>query len=144
MSAEFMQMSPTPIMGRTPIFVFGSNLQGRHGKGAALVATLSHGAKRGQGEGMQGRSYAIPTKATPYAPLPLAAVGGHVARFLEYARKRRDYHFNVTAIGCGHAGFTPAQIAPMFHDALTMVNVTLPAPFLEVLCSPAHYRRLEP
>jgi hypothetical protein len=99
------------------IFVFGSNLAGRHGKGAALFALKNHGAIYGQGEGLQGRSYGIPTKDHYIRTLHLDNIRMHVERFLEFARNHPELTFNLTAIGCGLAGYTPAQIAPMFADA---------------------------
>lgn len=117
-----------------PVFVFGSNLAGRHGKGAALWARTNRGAIYGQGEGLQGNSYAIPTKGVspkrnaPMPVLPLWEIDAYVHRFLEFARARPDLTFQVTPIGCGHAGYTPAEIAPMFTDA--PANVTLPPEFL--------------
>lgn len=98
------------------IFVFGSNLQGRHGKGAALFARENHGAIYGQAEGLQGNSYAIPTKSTPYRSLPLEKVLEGIARFKQFALEHPELLFKVTPIGCGLAGFTPEQIRPAFND----------------------------
>lgn len=111
----------------TEIFVFGSNLAGRHGKGAALYARQHHGAIYGQGEGMQGRSYAIPTKGHRLEVLPLASISGHVRTFLDYARAHPELTFRVAAIGCGLAGYKPAQIAPLFAGCSD--NVELPDVF---------------
>ncbi len=102
-------------MSRT-IFVFGSNLAGRHGKGAALYARQHHGAIYGQGEGLQGDSYAIPTKDAFLRTMPLAEIEARVARFLTFARQF-NARFVVTRIGCGLAGYTDAQIAPMFANS---------------------------
>lgn len=117
------------------IFVFGSNLAGRHGKGAALHARQHYGAKNGQGEGRHGNSYAIPTKRTPWETLPLDVISGHVATFKRYAWLRQKMHleeqFLLTPIGCGLAGYTPEQIAPMFADAPS--NVVIPPEFLAIL-----------
>ena len=110
-----------------PVFVFGSNLAGRHGKGAALWARIHRGAVYGQGEGRQGNSYAIPTKDERIRTLPLERVAKGVARFLSYARAHPDEQFQVTPIGCGLAGFKPAQIAPLFSDAPS--NSILPDEF---------------
>lgn len=99
------------------IFVFGSNLAGRHGKGAALYAKMHHGAINGRGEGIQGDSYAIPTKTAKLEPLPLDKINEAVARFLDYARANPDKIFTVTRIGCGLAGYKDEQISPMFKDA---------------------------
>lgn len=110
------------------VFVFGSNLAGRHGKGAALYARQRFGAVYGQGEGRQGQSYAIPTKDEALRPLPIDAIAGHVSRFLDYARQHPADVFEVTAIGCGLAGYTPEQIGPLFRGAAE--NVMLPPAFL--------------
>lgn len=113
------------------VFVFGSNLAGRHGKGAALFALKNHGAKYGQGEGRQGNSYAIPTKDAQLKPRDLQSIAVSVALFLDYARQHESETFQVTAVGCGLAGFSPAQIAPMFKDA--PLNCELPLEFKNVL-----------
>lgn len=110
------------------IFVFGSNLAGMHGGGAAALAYRRWGAVWGQGVGMQGQCYAIPTmhggvdKIKPY-----------VDEFIEYARNHSEYDFLVTEIGCGIAGFVPADIAPLFVEALDVQNIYLPQRFLDVL-----------
>ena len=99
------------------IFVFGSNLAGRHGKGAALSALREHGAIYGQGAGPQGASYAIPTKDEQLRTLPLIEIKHYVNVFLSYARYNPDLVFQVTRIGCGLAGYTDEQISPMFKEA---------------------------
>lgn len=99
------------------IFVFGSNLAGRHGKGAALCARLEHGAVYGVGAGRTGNSYAIPTKDARLRTLPLEQIASHVADFLAYARAHSELQFEVTRVGCGLAGYTDAQIAPLFQGA---------------------------
>jgi len=96
------------------IFVFGSNLAGRHGMGAARHALRSHGATYGVGEGIQGESYAIPTKDHALKPLPLDEIKKYVDIFKEFARDHQEYRFSVTRVGCGLAGYTDEQIAPMF------------------------------
>lgn len=96
------------------VFVFGSNLAGRHGAGAARFAVFEHGAVYGQGIGLQGSSYGIPTKDERIETLPLDVIGGFVADFLNFARSRQDLTFYVTPIGCGLAGYKRAQIRPMF------------------------------
>ena len=100
-----------------PVFVFGSNLAGRHGKGAALYARQHHGAIYGCGEGRQGNSYGIPTKDASLRTLPLPVIAGHVKAFLAYAEASPGLSFQVTAIGCGLAGYEPSQIGPMFDGA---------------------------
>ena len=99
------------------IFVFGSNLAGRHGKGAALHARKHHGAIYGKGVGRQGQSYAIPTKDANLQTLPLSIVAGHIDDFINYAINNPDLKFEVTRVGCGLAGYTEQQIAPLFKNA---------------------------
>lgn len=111
-------------MSKGAVFVFGSNLAGRHGRGAALHARRYHGAIYGQGEGRQGNSYAIPTKDELLVPLPLAAIEKHVCAFVEYAFRHPKETFQVTKIGCGLAGYRESQIAPMF--AYAPANCILP------------------
>jgi hypothetical protein len=111
-------------MDRTEIFVFGSNLTGRHGAGAALAAVKEHGAIFGQGQGLQGSSYAIPTKDRNLTPLPLNLIKDWVSVFKRFAAAHPELTFNVTRIGCGLAGFTDQEIAPMFAGC--PANVILP------------------
>lgn len=99
------------------IFVFGSNLAGRHGKGDALTARTHHGAIYGQGEGLQGRSYGLPTKDAGIKSLPFAEVEKSVGRFLEFARENPGMTFDIAAVGCRLAGFSPLQVAPLFASA---------------------------
>lgn len=96
------------------IFVFGSNLRGVHGAGAAKCALEEHGAIYGCGIGMQGNSYAIPTKDWNIRTLPLGQIHIHVEHFIRFAKANPDLTFQVTRIGCGLAGYTPEVIAPMF------------------------------
>lgn len=115
------------------IFVFGSNRQGRHGKGAALKARDLHGAIQGQAEGLQGNSYAIITKELrPWRPkVTLEEIKQGVATFLDFAKDHPEMIFYVTPIGCGLAGFKPEQIAPLFKDKTD--NVILPGIFYHIL-----------
>ena len=99
------------------IFVFGSNLRGAHGKGAALHARKEHGAIYGQSVGLQGNSYAIPTKDANIRTLPLDVINRHVETFLRFADAHPEMRFNVTAIGTGLAGYSHEEIAPMFQGA---------------------------
>ena len=101
----------------TTIFVFGSNLAGRHGKGAALEARLKHGAVYGVGVGRTGNAYAIPTKGYQLEVLPLNQINGYVRAFLSYARENPELEFFVTRVGCGLAGYKDHQIAPLFYGA---------------------------
>jgi len=109
------------------VFVFGSNLAGRHGKGAARDAVAMHGAIYGRGVGMQGNSYAIPTKDFNLRSLPLPAIAGYVQNFLAFARMHQNMNFQVTAIGTGLAGYTANHIGPMFRNA--PANCKLPPEF---------------
>lgn len=113
------------------IFVFGSNAAGRHGKGAALWARQNRGAIYGQGEGLQGQSYAIPTKDIYIRTLPLDIIERGVQTFLAFAKSHPDLDFEVTPIGCGLAGYRHEQIAPMFAGAPE--NVQLPREFKAIL-----------
>lgn len=101
------------------VFVFGSNREGRHGKGAALCARNHHGAIYGRASGLQGNSYAIVTKELRghMPPVTLDEVKRGVDEFIAFAKDRPDWEFEVTAIGCGLAGFTPKQIATLFKGA---------------------------
>lgn len=110
------------------IFVFGSNLSGAHGGGAARLAVNKFGAVWGRGIGLQGQSYAIPTMhGGPEAIKP------YVDEFIQFAERHPDLTFLVTEIGCGIAGFTPSQIAPLFAPATHLPNIYLPARFWAVL-----------
>lgn len=106
------------------VFVFGSNLAGAHLGGAAKAAFCEYGAAWGEAEGLHGRSYALPTCDKQLRPLPLVRVGEYVARFLGFATRHKDRYFQVTKIGCGIAGFSEEQIAPLFRDA--PINCLLP------------------
>jgi hypothetical protein len=95
------------------IFVFGSNMAGRHGKGAALEAAMNHGAIYGIGEGFMGSCYAIPTKNMMLMSLPLKQIQEHVERFRHFTNGS-GHSFYVTAVGTGLAGYRHEDIAPMF------------------------------
>jgi hypothetical protein len=105
--------TPTPNL----YWVFGSNLRGAHGKGAALVAAKQFGAQRGIAAGFSGQSYAIPTKDEKLRVLPLEAIEEFVKIFLDKARTFDNCEFFVTRIGCGLAGYRDEEIAPMFRGA---------------------------
>lgn len=99
------------------IFVFGSNLGGFHGASAAKYAMLHHHAVYGIGKGIQGGSYAIPTKNKKIRTLPLTEIKKHVDDFLQYVDEHPQIHFFVTAVGTGLAGYKHSEIAPMFKGA---------------------------
>lgn len=99
------------------VFVFGSNLAGRHGKGAALTARMEHGAQPGVGEGLTGSAYAIPTKDERLRTRALADIRASVDRFLAHALANPAATFMVTRVGCGLAGYQDHDIAPMFAGA---------------------------
>ncbi|MCR5132292.1 MAG: hypothetical protein K6C10_12645 [Prevotella sp.] len=109
------------------IFVFGSNARGQHAGGAAAFAAREFGAIWGQGEGLQGKSYAIPTMEG------LDNTKAAIERFITFAEQHQELRFLVTPIGCGIAGYTPAEIAPFFKGCITLENVSLPADFWKVL-----------
>jgi hypothetical protein len=99
----------------TEIFVFGRYLDARHGKGAALYARKHNGAIYVVGIGMQGNSYAIPTKDEALRTLPIDKIAAYVENFIGYTMSRPDLTFNVTPIGCGLAGYKQEQIKPLFE-----------------------------
>lgn len=115
-------------LAENEIFVFGSNLAGFHGGGAARVAHQRFGAVWGQGVGLQGQSYAIPTMQGG-----VETIRPYVDEFIVFARQHPELRFLVTRIGCGIAGFTDEDIAPLFKEALGTDNIILPATFLDVL-----------
>lgn len=115
------------------IFVFGSNRAGRHGLGAAKDAYTYFDAIYGRGEGLQGRSYAIPTKDRYIRTLPLESIAKHIATFEQFTKENKHLVFVVTEIGCGLAGYTVEEIAPMFKFAINSENIILPDSFLKVL-----------
>ena len=115
------------------VFVFGSNLSGRHGKGAAKTA-LGFGAKWGQAAGIQGKTYGIPTKdASIRRTLTIDEIKPYVDDFIEWAKYHTGNIFYVTEIGCGLAGYKPKDIAPLFKDAFPLQNVFLPERFIHKL-----------
>ena len=106
------------------VFVFGSNLAGMHGGGAAYAAFQKFGAVWGCGVGLQGQSYAIPTMQGG-----VETIKPYVDEFIDFARSRTDLFFYVTRIGCGIAGFADAEIAPLFAAARAVPNICLPESF---------------
>ena len=110
------------------IFVFGSNLAGHHGGGAARLAYNRFGAVWGQGVGLQGQSYAIPTMQGG-----VETIKPYVDQFIEFATSHPEMTFLVTRIGCGIAGFRDEEIAPLFAAALDVENVILPREFVKAL-----------
>ncbi|KWW29918.1 MAG: hypothetical protein AUK63_1145 [bacterium P3] len=115
------------MLGANEVFVFGSNIQGMHMGGAARVAYNQFGAEWGNGEGLQGQSYALPTMEG-LESTKIAAKG-----FTECAKTHPELKFYVTPVGCGIAGYTPEEIAPMFKEAAKLENVYLPVSFWKVL-----------
>ncbi|MBR5176837.1 MAG: hypothetical protein IKW89_13055 [Bacteroidales bacterium] len=109
------------------IFVFGSNLEGMHGGGAAWFAFRKFGAVMGCGVGMMGQSYAIPTMQGG-----VETIKPYVDEFIEYAKTHPEFFFYVTRIGCGIAGFRDEEIAPLFTAALDVPNICLPESFVSV------------
>ena len=110
------------------IFVFGSNLEGMHGGGAARLAYDKFGAIWGQGVGLQGQSYGIPTMHGG-----VDAIKPYVDEFIEFAKSHPELTFLVTRIGCGIAGFRDEEIAPLFKECIEMENVCLPKSFHEYI-----------
>lgn len=107
------------------IFVFGSNLAGMHGAGAAYVAFQKFGAVMGCGVGLRGQSYAIPTMQGG-----VETIKPYVDEFIEFAKAHPELFFYVTRIGCGIAGFRDREIAPLFKEAKELENICLPKSFM--------------
>lgn len=123
MRRQFHEDGSAPAAGQ--LFVFGSNLSGIHGAGAARVAHQHYGAVWGVGEGFTGQAYALPTvKVNIAGPLPLFDIKAAVERFLTYAHHNPESRFLVTRVGCVLAGYSDEHIAPMFRDA--PLNCSLP------------------
>ena len=114
-------------LGENEIFVFGSNANGYHRGGAAAFAMREFGAVWGQGEGLQGQSYAIPTTEG------MNQLREAVNRFMAFADQHQELRFLVTMIGCGNAGYSPRDIAPLFKGCIDLENVALPIEFWNVL-----------
>ena len=124
------RFTPERISSLTPgeIFVFGSNLAGMHAGGAARAAVDRFGAVWGQGVGLQGQCYAIPTMQGG-----VETIKPYVDEFIAFAGAHREMTFLVTRIGCGIAGFTARVMAPFFAGAIDLPNVILPRDFVEVI-----------
>lgn len=114
-------------LGANEIFVFGSNIQGAHGGGAAWFAHKRFGAEWGVGEGLTGRTYALPTME---GEMSLKHAVDH---FVDCAKQHPELTFLVTAVGCGIAGYTAAEVAPLFKEAASLENVYLPQLFWKEL-----------
>ena len=127
---EGKRISPRWIdsLEENEIFVFGSNLQGMHGGGAARVAHEKFGAVWGEGIGLQGQSYAIPTMHGG-----VDAIAPYVNDFIAFAKVHPELKFLVTEIGCGIAGFRISEMAPLFKEALDITKIYLPQRFVEEL-----------
>ncbi len=110
------------------IFVFGSNIHGMHGGGAAYIANKKFGAEWGVGEGLTGQCYALPTMEGG-----VDYIAGKVQNFLSCAKAHPELKFYVTPVACGIAGFTPEEIAPLFRDAIEQENVILPETFVIII-----------
>lgn len=121
-SERIMTLKPNEI------FVFGSNLDGFHGGGAARIAMDKFGAVWGQGVGLQGQCYAIPTMQGG-----VETIKPYVDEFVAFAGQHPEYKFLVTRIGCGIAGFADEEIAPLFQGALNVENIILPREFVKAL-----------
>ena len=131
-SSDAAQMMYTPdvinSLADNEVFVFGSNLRGWHQGGAAKHAQRYFGAVWGQGVGLQGQSYAIPTMQGE-----VETIKPYVDDFIVFAQAHPELRFLVTRIGCGIAGFSVSEIAPLFCKALGEGNILLPLEFVKVI-----------
>lgn len=127
---EMQRVSPDNITSLQPheVFVYGANEAGIHGAGAAKTAYEKFGAEWRQ-YGFNGQTYGIPTKSTDFRILWLEEIRKHIHDFWVFAHKHRELTFLVTQIGCGYAGYTPKEIAPLFRACLQLQNVYLPLSF---------------
>jgi hypothetical protein len=132
-----MKYTPDSIarLGNNEIFVFGSNLAGIHGVGAAKLAVNKFGAIMGQGEGLQGQSYAFPTKDEQIQTLSLSQIDASIDNLLVCCRKHPELTFYLTKVGCGLAGYTVDQIADRFKTFHLPSNLILPKEFHDVIYS---------
>jgi hypothetical protein len=132
-----MYVTPNHIkeLKENEIFVFGSNRQGRHGKGAALTARNKFGAIYGQSEGLQGQSYSIITKELrkEYQPVSLGEIKLGVDTFIQFTKDNKHLTFYVVELGCNLAYFTVEEIAPLFKLAMGIKNIYLPERFVNNL-----------
>ena len=115
-------------LAENEIFVFGSNLAGAHGGGAARLAYRKFGAVWGEGVGMHGRTYAIPTMQGG-----VQTIKPYMDEFIRFAKEHPSLTFLVTRIGCGIAGFQDRDIAPLFKAAINVENIILPKGFVDYI-----------
>ena len=129
-----MNITPDNIVSlkESEVFVFGSNEAGIHGAGAARLAYEKFGAILGQGHGWNYKSFAIPTKDKSIKTLPLEVIKVYIEAFEQFAAFNPELTFYVTEIGCGLAGYTPEDIAPLFKSSYQLPNVFMPKRFWEV------------
>jgi hypothetical protein len=120
-------------LNKNEIFVFGSNLSGRHGAGAARLALMKFGAYYGEGYGLQGKSYAIPTKDKELKTLSIEKIKPYVDEFISFAKQNKNLTFLVTEVGCGLANHKPEDIAPLFKECADIENIHLPIRFWNVI-----------
>lgn len=128
MSTQRITPNHITQLAANEVFVFGSNLQGHHYGGAARIANEKFGAIFGQGVGLQGQSYAIPTMHGG-----VDVIKPYVDEFIEFAKQHPELTFLVTRIGCGIAGFKDSEIAPLFRGAIGIENIALPQSFMDVI-----------
>ena len=128
MSTQRITPNHISQLAANEIFVFGSNLDGHHYGGAARIANEKFGAIFGQGVGLQGQSYAIPTMHGG-----VDVIKPYVDEFIEFAKQHPELIFLVTRIGCGIAGFKDSEIAPLFRGAIGIENIALPQSFMDVI-----------
>ena len=130
MSTQRITPNNISKLAENEIFVFGSNLDGHHYGGAARIAEEKFGAIFGQGVGLQGQSYAIPTMHGG-----VDVIKPYVDEFIEFAKQHPELTFLVTRIGCGIAGFKDSEIAPLFKGAVGMANIALPQSFMDIIAA---------
>lgn len=130
-----MKITPENVsaLAENEFFVFGSNLNGYHGAGAAYTAHKLFDAEMGVGEGITGKCYAFPTKDKNMNPVSIADFSSSVKKLKEVINANPNKHFLITRVGCGLAGFRDYEVAPLFKEFLELPNVSLPSEFLNIL-----------
>jgi hypothetical protein len=126
-----MRITPKKIrtLNENQVYCFGSNESGIHGKGSAKIAAERFGAKAGVGFGLEGQSFAIPTKDKKIKTLAIVQIKYFIDQFIIFAKRKQNLVFYVLEIGCMNAGYQPKDIAPLFKDAIDVENIFLPESF---------------
>lgn len=142
-----MRVTPEKLtdIGREDNILIGTNEAGIHGAGIARYAYDHWGASLGQGFGPMGNCFGLPTKDWEIQSLPLDVINNYVERYIDWTQLLRNYKWKnyVTQVGCGLAGFTPEEIAPMFAKCIKYNNIWLPQSFIDVINNPSSWKYIK-